>query len=69
MLCVCCDIGVSDIYMLDQCIYVILILPDAVIHVLIQRGGGGGRGSDPALPPGKSQVAICFFRNSGTYPS
>ena len=31
------------------------------------RGGGGGAGS-PDRPPGKTQVAIRFLKNSGTDP-
>ena len=33
-----------------------------IYHVLIRGGGGEGTGV-PDLPPGKSQVAICFVRN------
>ena len=28
-------------------------------------GGGGGRGTGEVRPPGKSQAAICFLRNTG----
>ena len=39
-----------------------------VLKMPLADSEGGGQGVWTPLSPGKSQVAICFLRNSGTDP-